>query len=102
MTQTKQRNNVGETVNDHGPPTRKKKLSDKIKDPKDKLILHLNLSNLVFRKLKYNIGKFSATFDYMPKESNHCCVAHQFNLSSISYIYKRPEIVYLANNQSRN
>ena len=94
MTQTEQRNKVTKLkkfgiVNDHGPPTKKKKLSDKIKQVKDKPFWHLNLSNLMFHETKYNIGKIATIVYYILKEDNHLCFSCQFNLSSVSYISKR-------------
>ena len=112
MPQLRQRNNEGETVNEHGPPTKKPKLNysiekqqkknENIKKLKDRPIWDLKLSNLMFHELKNAIGKIAATVDYLQKERDYCCVAYQFNLSSVSYISKRPEIVYLANRQSKN
>ena len=58
MPQTRQRNNKGETVNEHGPPTKKPKMNDSIekqqkkneniKKLKDEPIWDLKLSNLMF------------------------------------------------------
>ena len=75
MTQTRQSNNVGETVNEHGPPTKKPKLNnptvkkqkkeENIKKLKDEPIWDLKLSNLMFYEPKNAIGKIAATVDYL-------------------------------------
>ena len=48
------------------------------------------------------IGKIAATVEFLQKERDHCCVTCHFNLSSVSHISIRPEIVHLANRQSKN